>query len=48
MIARCDEGLRAVARYVIANPVRAGLAERVGDYPFWDAVWLDSDPGNVL
>jgi putative transposase len=37
---RRDEDLVAAARYVIANPVRAGLVQRVGDYPFWDAVWL--------
>ena len=37
---RREEGLRAVARYMVANPLRAGLAERVGDYPFWDAAWL--------
>lgn len=37
---RQEEDLRAVARYVIANPVRAGLVKRVADYPLWDAVWL--------
>jgi putative transposase len=37
---RCDEDLRALARYIVANPVRAGLVRRVGDYPFWNAVWL--------
>ncbi len=37
---RCDENIKALARYVVANPVRAGLCERVGDYPFWDAAWL--------
>ncbi|MGH8161467.1 MAG: REP-associated tyrosine transposase [Gammaproteobacteria bacterium] len=37
---RRDEDLRAMARYVIANPLRAGLVSRVGDYPFWDAMWL--------
>lgn len=37
---RSEEGLRKVARYIIANPVRAGLVERVGDYPFWNAVWV--------
>jgi len=37
---RREEDLRSVARYVVANPVRAGLVERVGDYPHWDAVWL--------
>ena len=39
---RKDEDLVPVARYVVANPVRAGLVPRVGDYPHWDAVWLDS------
>ncbi|HRQ64024.1 MAG TPA: transposase [Xanthomonadaceae bacterium] len=37
---RRDEDLVATARYIVANPVRAGLVRRVGDYPFWDAVWL--------
>ena len=37
---RAEEDLRRSARYVIANPVRAGLVERIGDYPFWDAVWV--------
>lgn len=36
---RGDEDLRHSARYVIANPVRAGLVEHVGSYPFWDAIW---------
>ena len=37
---RQEEDLAEVARYIVANPVRAGLVERVGDYPHWDAVWL--------
>ena len=37
---RKEEDIRAVARYIIANPLRAGLVENIGDYPFWDAVWL--------
>ncbi|MBB6336966.1 REP element-mobilizing transposase RayT [Xanthomonas arboricola] len=37
---RKDDDLRIVARYLIANPLRAGLVERFGDYPFWDAIWL--------
>lgn len=37
---RAEENLREVARYVIANPVRAGLVAGIGDYPLWDAVWL--------
>jgi REP element-mobilizing transposase RayT len=38
---RNDEDLRPVARYIIANPIRAGLVKRVHDYPLWDAHWLD-------
>lgn len=37
---RRDEDLRAVARYIIANPLRAGLVQHIGDYPLWDANWL--------
>jgi len=37
---RKDEELRGVARYMIANPLRAGLVQRIGDYPFWNAIWL--------
>lgn len=37
---RKDEDIKAVARYVIYNPVRAGLVAKPGDYPYWDAMWL--------
>lgn len=37
---REEDDVRAAARYVVANPVRAGLVERVGLYPYWNAVWL--------
>lgn len=37
---RAEEDARAVARYIIMNPLRAGLVMRVGDYPHWDAIWL--------
>ncbi|OPA97826.1 transposase [Pseudomonas fluorescens] len=37
---RAEEDLRKIARYVIANPLRAGLVEKVGDYSLWDAAWL--------
>lgn len=35
-----EQDLVAVARHLVANPVRAGLARSVGAYPYWDAVWL--------
>jgi len=37
---RREEDLTATARYVIANPLRAGLVKRVGEHPHWDAIWL--------
>ena len=37
---RNEEDLPAIARYIVANPVRAGLVSRVGAYPHWDAVWV--------
>jgi len=37
---RNDDALVHAARYLVMNPVRAGLVERIGDYPFWDARWL--------
>lgn len=37
---RREEELKKVARYIIANPLRAGLVDSVGDYSHWDAVWL--------
>ncbi|WP_346656587.1 transposase [Pseudomonas sp. SWRI51] len=39
---RREEDLRAFARYVVANPIRAGLVERLGDYPLWDAIWVST------
>lgn len=40
-VLRSDEGSLAVARYILGNPVRAGLVARPLDYPFsgsfaWD------------
>jgi REP element-mobilizing transposase RayT len=37
---RRDEDIRSVARYMVMNPVRAGVARRIWDYPLWDAVWV--------
>lgn len=40
---RAEEDMRRAARYLVANPLRAGLVEHIGDYPFWDAIWLDGE-----
>ncbi|MBZ9781156.1 transposase [Pseudomonas sp. REP124] len=37
---RDGEDLQPFARYIVANPLRAGLVEKIGDYPLWDACWL--------
>ncbi|MHC8291453.1 REP-associated tyrosine transposase [Pseudomonas sp. XS1P51] len=37
---RREEDLVKLARYIVANPLRAGLVERLGDYPLWDAIWV--------
>jgi putative transposase len=38
---RGDEDLRQMAEYAIENPVRARLVDDIGQYPFWNACWLD-------
>ena len=39
---REEDDLLATARYIVANPLRAGLVRSVAAYPYWDAVWLGS------
>lgn len=38
---RQDEDLRQAARYLAANPLRAGLVNELYQYPHWDAIWLE-------
>lgn len=45
---RGDDNLRAAARYLIANPVRAGLVGSLEQYPFWDAAWIDASGANPV
>jgi REP element-mobilizing transposase RayT len=40
---RRDESIEKAARYIIANPVRAGLVGDPMDYPYWDAWFLDGE-----
>ena len=37
---REEEDRLSVARYIVSNPLRACLADELGRYPHWDAVWL--------
>lgn len=38
-----DEDWQASARHLVANPLRARLVSHLGQYPYWDAVWLDPE-----
>jgi len=38
---RVDEDVKTVARYIVANPLRAGLVNNIADYPWWWAVWMN-------
>ena len=40
---RQQEDLVKLSRYIVANPLRAGLVTHIGDYPLWGAVWLNGD-----
>ncbi|HJR74323.1 MAG TPA: transposase [Luteimonas sp.] len=37
---RSDEDLRKQAQYIVQNPVRAGIAARIEDYPHWWCEWI--------
>ena len=37
---RKEEDIKETARYIIANPLRARLSKKYGEYPYWNAVWL--------
>ena len=39
---RNEGALKEIARYVVANPIRARLVKSVKDYPHWDAVWVNN------
>jgi len=37
---RSEENIVDIARYIVMNPIRAGLVNSVGMYPYWNAIWL--------
>tara|TARA_R110000744_G_scaffold22045_13_gene56656 strand:- start:4228 stop:4725 length:498 start_codon:yes stop_codon:yes gene_type:complete len=37
---RVDDNRKKLARYIIANPLRKGLVNNIGDYPFWNSIYL--------
>ncbi|KAF1016860.1 MAG: REP-associated tyrosine transposase [Stenotrophomonas maltophilia] len=36
---RADEGLERQARYILGNPIRAGLSTQIGEYPHAWSMW---------
>ncbi|MDZ7787770.1 MAG: transposase [Halofilum sp. (in: g-proteobacteria)] len=47
---RAEEDRAAIARYMVANPVRAGLVSSLRDYPYWYCQWFRTgdDPDELL
>ena len=37
---RNDEDFAAQARYIVANPVRRGIVQRIEEYPHWWCRWI--------
>jgi REP element-mobilizing transposase RayT len=37
---RSEESLLNTARYIIANPIRAGICSSARFYPYWSLAWL--------
>lgn len=37
---RREEDLEQIARYIVDNPLRAGIVASRRDYPYWNAEWL--------
>ena len=46
--ARKEEDIRQIARYIVANPLRAGLVRDIGSYPHWDCIWMTDRDETVL
>ena len=37
---RKTEDRKGIARYIVANPLRKKIVRHVGDYPYWNSVYL--------
>jgi len=37
---RDEEDIKPLARYIVANPLRAGIVHSLRDYSHWDAAWI--------
>ena len=37
---RQEDDLARIARYIVANPLRAGIVDSIRNYPLWYAKWM--------
>jgi len=37
---RRNEDMQSIARYIVANPLRAKLVTDISGWPYWNAAWL--------
>ncbi|GAA6134619.1 transposase [Oceaniserpentilla sp. 4NH20-0058] len=37
---RTEDNRKDIARYIIANPLRANLVASIKDYPYWNSIYL--------
>jgi len=42
---RRSDDLRVLGRYIVDNPLRAGLVTEIGQYSHWDCVWIGDEGG---
>ncbi|MBX8535635.1 transposase [Pseudomonas cichorii] len=40
MALRKEQDIQGIARYIVANPLRAGLVSSIREYSLWDAMWI--------
>ena len=43
-----DDDVRKMARYLVANPLRAGIVDDLGRYPYWNATWIGQSSDDVI
>lgn len=38
---RREDDRKNIARYIVANPLRAGLVKSIREYPYWNSIYLE-------
>ena len=37
---RSEDDRKQISRYIVANPLRKRIVNRIGDYPYWNSIYL--------